>query len=192
MERERRQLLGMLRAHSPADAAEAADRDRMAEFVATHTDCRSRRCAPGHLTGSAYLIHPRGTGMLLIHHRKLDRWLQPGGHMADGESDPAATALREASEETGLVELAPIGTSPLDVDIHTIPARHRPDGTSEPAHDHLDWRYAFVVTDPESARACEDETKGLRWFAWDELESDQFDPAFQRAARKARRLLPSQ
>src|SRR5207245_814459 len=73
-------------------------------FMAAHADAAERHLAHGHLTGSAWLASSDGARVLLTHHRKLDRWLQLGGH-ADGDVDLARIALREAEEESGLRDL---------------------------------------------------------------------------------------
>jgi 8-oxo-dGTP pyrophosphatase MutT (NUDIX family) len=129
---------------------------------------------------------------LLTHHRKLDRWLQLGGH-ADGEPDVAAVALREAREESGLPGLAflgPAGAGPhpfaIDLDVHAIPARG-----CEPAHEHHDVRFAFVASGGE-ARASR-ESHALRWFEMESLDSVLAalgaDASLLRLGRKARALL---
>ena len=101
--------------------------------------------------------------MLLLHHRKLDRWLQPGGHGDPGETTGEEVALREAFEESGIAGLAlhPTAPRPLDVDVHDIPARG-----DEPAHEHLDLRY--LVRAPEGARVSPAlaELHEIRWVAW--------------------------
>lgn len=182
----RAQLAAALREHDSADAEEAADVAAIVEWVEAHADALRRSCLGGHVTGSAYVSHPDGSGLLLIYHRKLQRWLQPGGHMADDERSPAETALREAAEETGLPSLRLVSESPLDVDAHTIPGRK-----SEPEHTHFDVRYHLTTDEPDALAACEDETEGARWFTWAELAAapaGQFDPAFLRAAGKVRAI----
>jgi len=122
--------------------------------------------------------------VLLVHHRKLDRWLQPGGH-ADGESDVARVALREAREETGLAALAFPGPDPVpfDLDVHEIPAR-----PGEPAHEHHDVRFLLVAgPDDEDARASE-ESHAVRWFPLSALETMDVDESVLRMARKLRAL----
>lgn len=114
--------------------------DRAIAFVAAHEDCFERSLAIGHVTGSAWVVNPVGTHVLLTHHRKLNRWFQPGGH-ADGDPDILRVALREAEEETGLAA-EPVDRRLFDVDIHVIPARG-----AEPAHDHVDMRFAVRVDD---------------------------------------------
>jgi 8-oxo-dGTP pyrophosphatase MutT (NUDIX family) len=120
--------------------------------------------------------------VLLLHHRKLGRWLQPGGHAEPGERDGEAVALREAREETGLdgLLLHPSAPRPLDVDVHPIPAR--PD---EPAHLHLDLRYLAVAPTGAALRRRAAEARALRWFTWDELAPLDLDPGLRRALRAA-------
>ena len=80
------------------------------DFVRAHPDCLARTCAPGHLTGSAWIVSPDRRRTLLTHHRKLGKWLQLGGH-ADGDADLLAVALREAREESGLRGLRVVDAS---------------------------------------------------------------------------------
>ncbi|HSE96548.1 MAG TPA: NUDIX domain-containing protein, partial [Methylomirabilota bacterium] len=135
-------LADRLRRHVPRDPREAADLAAILAFVARHPDPFDRRIPEGHLTGSALVLSAAGDRVLLLFHRKLGRWLQPGGHAEPGETTGEAVALREAVEETGIPGLAlhPAAPRPLDVDVHDIPAR----GT-EPAHQHLDLRYLVLA-----------------------------------------------
>ena len=151
-------------------------------FVERHPDPFDRRIAEGHLTGSAIVVSAAGDQVLLLHHRKLGRWLQPGGHAEPGERDGEAVALREAREETGIEGLAlhPSAPRPLDVDVHPIPAR--PD---EPAHLHLDLRYLAVAPAGATLRRQAAEARALRWFTWDELAALDLDPGLRRALRAA-------
>ena len=178
-------LVRQLRAHASADEAEARDVARVLDFVARHPDPFDRRIAEGHLTGSAFVLTADGTHVLLLHHRKLDRWLQPGGHADPGEASGESVALREAREETGLqaLHLHPFAPLPLDVDVHEIPAR-----PGEPAHAHLDLRY-LVVAGAGALHLAREEAADLRWFGWDELAPLGLDPGLRRGLSKALRYI---
>ena len=179
-------LLEALRRHVPADAEEARDRDRILAFVARHEQPFDRAIGEGHLTGSAITVSADGSRVLLLHHRKLDRWLQPGGHGDPGETTGEQVALREAFEESGIAGLSldAAAPRPLDVDVHDIPARGE-----EPAHEHLDLRY--LVRAPEGARVSPAlaELHEIRWVDWDGIAALDPDHGLRRALAKARALV---
>lgn len=89
------------------------------------------------MTGSAWLLNPDGTKVLLTHHKKLNRWLQFGGH-SDGESNTWNVALREVTEESGIQNIQFVSSDIFDVDIHTIPENSK---KNEPEHKHYDIRF---------------------------------------------------
>ena len=122
----------------------------------------SRDQYPGHLTGSCFVLDPTRSKILLMHHKKLNKWLQMGGH-AEGESDIAAVALREAREESGTQQIELISTDIVDLDIHLIPSRK-----DEPEHFHYDVRFLAICHEPNSIQKQEEECADLKWFTWDE------------------------
>lgn len=142
--------------------------------------CLHRLHRPGHLTGSAFVIQPDRGRCLLLFHRKLQRWLQPGGH-ADGDGNLAHVALREAEEETGIDGLC-VFEPAIDLDVHRVESQ------SEDSHVHFDVR--FVVTAPTDASAVGNhESEALRWVGWDELVDYGADEGLLRLARSTRRAL---
>jgi 8-oxo-dGTP pyrophosphatase MutT (NUDIX family) len=146
-------------------------------LAADPVDPFARARLDGHFTGSAWLVNAAGTHLLMTHHRKLDRWLQLGGH-ADGDRDMAAVALKEAEEESGLVDLV-VEPEIFDLDRHWIPERG-----DVPGHWHYDARYVVRTTGSE-AFAVSDESHAL---AWREivpmLEDTATDDSIARMARK--------
>lgn len=138
-----------------------------------------RETVTGHFTGSAWLVDKCGEHVLLTHHRKLQRWLQLGGH-ADGDADLAAVALREACEESGLSDLT-VEPEIFDVDRHWIPERK-----GEPGHWHYDVRYV-VRTGGDENFAISDESLELAWVSIRALaEAGDTDESLRRMARKWR------
>ncbi len=170
-------LLKVLAEHPSADAQEAADVAFITRFAEAHADCFGKTNPLGHITASTFVLDPAGR-VLMTHHRKLGRWLQLGGHSDPDEHDPADTALREATEESGLPDLELRSRAPLDVDVHRIPARK-----GEPAHDHLDLRYVARTRVPERL-VLSDESHALRWFERAALVELDLDPALRRAIGK--------
>jgi 8-oxo-dGTP pyrophosphatase MutT (NUDIX family) len=124
--------------------------------------------------------------VLLLHHMKLERWLQPGGHAEPGERRGEDVALREAREETGIegLLLHETASRPLDVDVHEIPAR-----ASEPAHQHLDLRYLVRAPADAVIAPALGESERIRWFGWGELGDLGLDHGLVRAFAKARRIV---
>ena len=177
-------LSAILERHRAADEEEARDLAVLRDFVARHAaDPFDRRIAEGHLTGAAIVVSASGARVLLLHHRKLQRWLQPGGHGDPGERTGEEVALREAREETGLAGLTlhPAAPRPLDVDVHPIPARG-----SEPAHLHLDLRYLVIAPEQASITVQEEEASAVQWFGWEELDALDLYHGLRRALAKAR------
>ena len=155
---KRNQLLQLLENYKPTDAAEIKFKNRTINFTKEHEDCFERTLLVGHITGSAWLLNKEEDKALLLHHTKLDRWFQLGGH-CDGDFDVCAVALKEAQEESGINEIKVMNPEIFDIDIHTIPARK-----NEPEHDHYDIRFLLKVTSNEQL-VQNRESKELRWIS---------------------------
>lgn len=155
----RKKLLDLLENYDPT-AEEQPYKDRMIEFLEQNEHAFERTLSKGHVTASAWLISNDALQALLMHHAKLDLWVQLGGH-CDGESDVLAVAIKEAQEESGIRDIAPVSVEIFDIDIHTIPARFK-----EPAHEHFDVRFILqVISDEQFVKNSE--SKELRWIGLD-------------------------
>lgn len=136
-----------------------------------------RASLAAHFTASAWLVSADGERVLLTHHRKLDRWLQLGGH-ADGDANLARAALREAQEESGITGLV-VEDDIFDLDQHEIPPR-----VHEPAHWHYDVRYVVCATQSETF-VVSDESHALAWRHVATLADDPTaDQSLRRMARR--------
>ena len=162
-----RTALARYQKHWSTDEGKVEDFGRLLDEAAEGSSApflRSR--LNGHFTGAAWLVSADGKRVLLTHHRKLDRWLQLGGH-ADGDADLCRVALREAEEESGLTNLT-VETDIYDLDRHWIPER-----ADVPGHWHYDVR--FVV----HARGSEDFVVSEESYAlaWRDIAKIATDPA---------------
>ena len=171
-----------LDAHQPSDAKEEQDVQLIQSCLTEPGPWLGDANRLAHLTGSAFVMDPLNR-VLFTFHRKLERWLQLGGHSERYERCLSQTALREAREESGLNDLCshPSFTpSLLDVDVHWIPAKG-----DKPAHQHLDFRYVFLTCMPERIIVSSESIK-LKWFSIDEALGLDVDPALSRALKKLR------
>jgi 8-oxo-dGTP pyrophosphatase MutT (NUDIX family) len=134
----------------PVDEREARSRRRFLAELARLESPFDQHADPTHITASAVVVGSRG--VLLHLHKRLDLWLQPGGHVDDGET-PEEAAVREVLEETGLECADP---EFVHVDVHPGPR----------GHTHLDLRY--LVSADGDPKPAENESPDVRWFAWDE------------------------
>ncbi|MEZ5485806.1 MAG: NUDIX hydrolase [Lysobacteraceae bacterium] len=167
----------LLDAYAACHPAEVSDVALFLDFLSSDDAVFRRSHPPGHFTASCWLVSGDGRRLLMTHHRKLDRWLQLGGH-CDGDSDVRRAALREAEEESGLSGLC-VEDELFDIDRHRIPARG-----SEPEHWHYDLRFV-VHADGNEAFVVSDESHDLAWRdIAGLLDADDTEPSIRRMAGK--------
>lgn len=169
-----------LRAWKPSVPSQAALRDAFLDHLDAHADAVWRTCAPAHLTASAVILDPIQRAILLVLHRKVGRWLQPGGHCEVDDASLGAAALREASEESGVEGLV-IVPGILHVDRHPAPCNP---GVVE---EHFDVRY-LVLAPADSVAVASEESIDAQWFGWDELP-EGIEPTIVEMLMEGRRRL---
>lgn len=176
----RHEVARLLELHLPFDPVETEHLRAMRQLVDRRGDPFVRtRFSPGHFTASAFVLSPERDRLLMVHHRKLRRWLQPGGHIEDFDRSVEAAARREVLEETGLAALRLEHDGLLDVDVHPIPAHGE-----EPAHLHHDLRLLFVAE--ESGVAAGAGVESVRFVPFPELDAVTSEASLQRAVAKIR------
>jgi len=178
-------LRSVLDEYHPSDDGEAADVDRVRRLL-DDGDPWSRDGGL-HVTASALVVDPAQRHVLLRWHARMQRWMQVGGHGDPGEHDPWSIALREAREETGLDDLAPLTPAwermPVQIVIVPVPA-----GRGEPAHEHADIRYVFVTAEPDRLRA-ESPDAAVRWMDFQHARAEVTEPNLRAFLDRVERLL---
>jgi 8-oxo-dGTP pyrophosphatase MutT (NUDIX family) len=137
--------------------------ERIVDFVRSTADCFKREHLAGHITASTLIVNENNNAVILMHHKKLGMWLQPGGH-ADGDSNVLGVAFKEALEETGIEVLFPLSQEIFDVDVHWIPQG------KAPAHWHYDIRFIFQAS-AEAVIISNDESLEVVWVSVGEVLS---------------------
>jgi 8-oxo-dGTP pyrophosphatase MutT (NUDIX family) len=167
----------MLRKYSPKAPEEIEFKKDILRFIEKYEDCFERSLEIGHITASAWILNKDKSKALLMHHAKLDKWFQLGGH-CDGNPDVLAVALKEAQEESGIQKILPISREIFDIDIHLIPANSR-----EKEHYHYDIRFLLQVTSDEEIIQNR-ESKELRWINKNSKELPTDNPSVVRMFNK--------
>jgi len=175
------QLIELLTIHIPLDSMEADHKKRTLDFIANTARCTCRETRFGHVTASAWILSPDRTEVLLTHHKKLNRWLQPGGHVENDRTIQEA-ATREAREESGVHDLELLDDRIFDIDVHLIPARK-----ADPDHYHYDFRFIFQSSTREFS--VSDESHDLAWIKLTEINVDVAEESIIRMANKTRAYL---
>lgn len=173
----RKKLLDLLENHIPSDSNELKMTNETIEFVKSNEDCFKRELLIGHVTGSAWIVNDARTHVLMMHHRKLNQWFQPGGH-CDGDPDVLNVALKEANEETGLKNLKVVDNKVFDVDVHLIPERK-----GVPAHYHYDVRF-LIEADMDEPLIVTEESNDLAWVSLEKIAEHNDSESILRMARK--------
>jgi 8-oxo-dGTP pyrophosphatase MutT (NUDIX family) len=133
---------------------------------------------PGHITCTAFVLHPNGNQFLLMHHHRHRRWLLPGGHVEESDLTLGDTARREALEETA-VTVARSGAAKLaGMDVHGIPCRK-----GEPFHLHHDLIFGFTAESEEFSAT--EEAPQVAWCGREEFARYQLPSSIIRAAERA-------
>ena len=154
----------------------------MLDFFNKGGNSFSKENKEGHFTGSAWILSPDRSMVLMTHHRKLNMWLQLGGH-ADGMEDLINVAIREAKEESGFNEFVLLSDRIFDLDIHQFPATK-----DEPGHYHYDVRFLLEANPHNNTIIISDESIDVQWIPLEKVISLNPESSIQRMVKKTSAL----
>jgi 8-oxo-dGTP pyrophosphatase MutT (NUDIX family) len=163
-----------------ADGAATKSRELILMLLRHSAEPFSRaQFAPGHITCTGLVVDPDAERILLVHHRRLDRWLLPGGHVEPGDAAVWDAARREVVEETGAVLAADGIPTLVNVDVHGIPGR-----AAEPYHQHHDLVFRFQAL--TCAVAISAESRDIAWAAPEEFDAYDLPANVRRSCARLR------
>lgn len=166
--------------YKPIYQSERIYLEKMKNFLKENENFAYRSNLSGHFTGSAWIVNENFDKALLIHHVKLDKWMQPGGHIELGDNSFLAASLREAKEETGISDFHVISENIFDIDIHLIPEKNH-----EKEHFHYDVRY-FLQAKNNNITIDTAEVHNAKWIAIDDLLNENTEESIRRMAEKTK------
>jgi 8-oxo-dGTP pyrophosphatase MutT (NUDIX family) len=180
---DKAKTLELLRYHRPEGHHEKDSLKKTITFVEANDDYYLRSNLQGHLTASAWVVDFEKREVLLTHHRKLDKWVQLGGHIDETDESLLDAAMREVGEESMLKNLSPRYLDIFDIDVHEIP-EHK----GVPAHIHHDVRF-LVEASKDEAFTVSEESKDLAWIPLDDIMDKGLEESSMRMAYKTLEIL---
>jgi 8-oxo-dGTP pyrophosphatase MutT (NUDIX family) len=172
-------VTGLLHAFSAGEDGEAEKSRELVLALLTHSPEQFSRAVytPGHITCTGVVLSPERDAVLLVHHRRLDRWLLPGGHVEIEDACISGVARREVIEETG-AQLSNAPAMLVGVDVHPIPSNKR-----EPLHLHHDLIFAFDANSEQFH--CSEESRAVVWCRLNHFDQYDLPGSIRRSVTRA-------
>ena len=155
---------------------------KMLNFYENNENCFSKENSKGHFTGSAWIISPEKDSVLMTHHKKLNMWLQLGGH-ADGDKDLINVALKEAEEESGFSNFNLLSEEIFDLDIHEIGPMN-----GDPKHLHYDVRFLLEANPIKNKIVVSNESYDVKWIPLNKVIDYNSENSVKRMVTKTNEL----
>lgn len=164
-----------IKAYTPINDQEINDKKVILDFInESDKNLLTRENGIAHFTSSGFVVNKTCDKILMIHHKIYDTWTWTGGH-ADGEEDMLATAIKEAQEESGIMNLRPVTEAIHSIDILPVWGHVRR-GKYVSAHLHLNASYVLIGDENEQLTINEEETHGVKWISVADMPEASKEP----------------
>lgn len=161
-------------AFNPSNAQESQDKRLILEYIERFPhNILLRENELAHITSSGFIMNETLDKVLMVHHNIRNAWAWTGGH-ADGDADLLHVAIKEAKEETGIIEVKPFTSSIISLDILPVYG-HVKKNKYVSAHLHLSIAYILIANEKETLKVKEDENSGVKWITSDKFTNNYFD-----------------
>lgn len=164
-----KKLINDIKNYIPYNEQEKCDKKIILKLL-KEDDILTRKNKTHHFTASSWVVSPDFKKVLMVYHNIYNSWSWIGGH-ADGESDLLAVALREAKEETGLIDVQPFNNDILSIEVLTVNG-HFKNGEYVSSHLHLNVTYLLVANINEKLIIKPDENSGVKWINIEKIKQE--------------------
>lgn len=158
----------------PYNEQEEVDKNIILKYINDFDDVLTRQNEYGHFTSSAFVLNKERTKILMIYHKIYNSWAWTGGH-SDGDSDLLYVAMKEAKEETGIKNVAPISKDIYSLELINVNG-HEKRGKYVGSHVHLNVTYLLETDENEEIHIKEDENSGVKWVPINEVLKMSSEP----------------
>lgn len=158
----------------PMTQQEKGDQQQILFYESLFPNLLERQNSIAHYTSSLFIVNKARTKVLFIYHKLYDAWCWVGGH-ADGDQELAKVALKEAQEETGLVDITLISEEIVSLDILPVSGHFKKDQWIS-GHQHLSVAFLGEADDSLPLTVNQEETNGVSWIALEQIERLSGEP----------------
>lgn len=150
----------------PYNSQEAKEQEVILNYMSTFENLLTRENEFAHFTASAWIVNPERTKVLMAYHNIYQSWSWVGGH-ADGNANLLEVALKETTEETGLMNINPLANTIYSLEILGVPS-HEKKGILIATHLHLNITYLIEASETELTKVKQDENSAIKWMELEE------------------------
>jgi len=180
----------IIQEYKPINEQEVIDKKAILQFLSRNSDAFLRDNLVAHFTSSAIVLDKTFTKVLFIHHNLYNSWGWVGGHN-DGDKDFLHVAIKEAKEETGVVNIVPFIDEPIGIDSIYVP-NHIKKGKWVPDHLHMNLTFLLIADTSDTLHIKEDENSGVKWFEIEEalsiITEPRMLPIYKKLFNKAKNI----
>ncbi|WP_313133795.1 NUDIX hydrolase [Anaerocolumna sp.] len=164
----------LIETYTPANAQEEQDKKVILNYIKHfENNVLLRDNEIAHITSSGFIMNKNLDKALLVHHNIRKVWSWTGGH-ADGDEDLLHVSLKEAKEETGIIDIHPLTDNIASIDILPV-FGHIKNSKYVNAHLHLSIAYILIADEKSEVRICTEENSGVEWFPINKFTQKYFD-----------------
>ena len=162
-----------IKAYEPINEQETNDKEVILDYIKNfEKNVLYRENKIAHITSSGFIMNETLDKVLFIHHNIMNHWAWTGGH-ADGYKDLLYVALKEAKEETGIIEVKPLSDKIASIDILSV-VPHIKNSKYINSHLHLSIAYILIANENKELKICKDENSAVKWLPIENITKEHF------------------